>query len=688
MNSVNKIAGNRVVGVCLAFLMLLCGGMNELMCAQQAVSGAEPAVVPRWVNFSGNTRDAQGKNLSGAIGVTFAIYREQQGGAPLWIETQSVQADPKGNYTAQLGATKPDGLPLDLFASGEARWMGVSINGGEEQPRVLLLSVPYALKAADAETVGGLPASAFVLAKTAAGEATSSNVAPAANSSSKPSQASSKTSSDVTTSGGTVNALPLFSTATNIQNSAITQTGSGTTSKIGINTTTPNATLYVNGSTTSNGTLTLPASGAASAMAGKDSQPQDFVASAFNSSTAASVPQKFQLQAEPSGNDTATPSGTLNLLYASGTNTPAETGLKIGAKGGITFAPGQTFPGTVTGVTAGTDLTGGGSGGNVTLNLNTAALNSTYPQLVANNYFAGNQFFQDGTLTAGIGASQSSTAAMVATGSDGHNISFYPSLASEDYNGIVKSGDAAIIYSWGTVGVGSLVIAPWDNATSGMRMGSDGTVSIVTALEMDNDAVLSMDADESNDIPFIVDGPVTDTGCYIDNEANLNCSGSKNAVVPVDDGKRWVTMSAIESPVNWFEDAGSARLVNGVAVVELDPTFIQTVNTAIDYKIFPVPNGDCKGLYVTNKTATSFEVRELGGGTSSVDFDYRIMAVRKNYETVRFRDRTRQMEKIRHRHQPVKPVGTKSPSLDPQKATQAAPARAALKPNLAAASSR
>ena len=80
------------------------------------------------------------------------------------METQNVMADAKGNYTVQLGATKPDGLPLDLFTSGEARWLGVRVNGGEEQPRVLLLSVPYALKAADAETVGGLPASAFILA--------------------------------------------------------------------------------------------------------------------------------------------------------------------------------------------------------------------------------------------------------------------------------------------------------------------------------------------------------------------------------------------------------------------------------------------------------------------------------------------------------------------------------------------
>jgi len=44
---------------------------------------------------------------------------------------------------------------------------------------------------------------------------------------------------------------------------------------------------------------------------------------------------------------------------------------------------------------------------------------------------------------------------------------------------------------------------------------------------------------------------------------------------------------------------------------------------------------DCDGLYVTDKTASSFEVHELGGGTANVAFDYRIVAIRKGYEQVR-----------------------------------------------------
>jgi hypothetical protein len=137
--------------------------------------------------------------------------------------------------------------------------------------------------------------------------------------------------------------------------------------------------------------------------------------------------------------------------------------------------------------------------------------------------------------------------------------------------------------------------------------------------------------------------------------------GTKNAVVPIDGGKRIVAMSAIESPRNWFEDFGSAELSSGTAVVALDPDFIQTVNTERDYMVILVPNGECKGLYVTNKTPASFEVRELGSGASNIRFDYRIVALRKNYENVSFADHTNDpdprkiMERMRNARPQAKP---------------------------------
>ena|SRR5215471_2803323 len=140
-----------------------------------------------------------------------------------------------------------------------------------------------------------------------------------------PEETNPATTSNVTTTGGTVNTIPLFTTSTNIQNSILTQTGTTSLNVLG--------------------KFTLPATGVATSGAGKNSQAEGFVASAFNSSTSSAVAQTFQLQAEPAGNNTASPSGTLNLLYASGTATPKETGLKISSKGVITFASGQTFPG-------------------------------------------------------------------------------------------------------------------------------------------------------------------------------------------------------------------------------------------------------------------------------------------------------------------------------------------------------
>jgi hypothetical protein len=59
-----------------------------------------------------------------------------------------------------------------------------------------------------------------------------------------------------------------------------------------------------------------------------------------------------------------------------------------------------------------------------------------------------------------------------------------------------------------------------------------------------------------------------------------------------------------------------------------------------NYHVFLTPKADSKGLYVINETANSFEVRESGGGTSSLSFDYRIVAKRRGYEAQRLTDVT------------------------------------------------
>ena len=76
----------------------------------------------------------------------------------------------------------------------------------------------------------------------------------------------------------------------------------------------------MSGNTFIRGKLQLPATGTATGSTGFDSQPLDSLASAFDSSTHAAVSQHFRWQAEPVGNNTSSPLGKFNLLFASGTD--------------------------------------------------------------------------------------------------------------------------------------------------------------------------------------------------------------------------------------------------------------------------------------------------------------------------------------------------------------------------------
>lgn len=93
-----------------------------------------------------------------------------------------------------------------------------------------------------------------------------------------------------------------------------------------------------------------------------------------------------------------------------------------------------------------------------------------------------------------------------------------------------------------------------------------------------------------------------------------------------------VLMTAVESPEILFTDYGSAQLVNGKAVIKLDPNYTKNivVDSKNEIKIFVQLEGDCNGVYVANKSATGFEVVELKGGNSNVRFSYEVVANRAN----------------------------------------------------------
>lgn len=699
------------ISVCVGVLVLLACCVLP-MDAQQPAAASANLAVPPMVNFSGVLTDVNGKPLTGAVGVTFYLYQESQGGAPLWMETQNVQADKAGHYSAALGSTSSQGLPANLFATGEARWLGVQPQGQQERPRVLLMSVPYALKALDAETLGGKPVSAFMQAASSTSASSSS------------SQGSSAPPLPPITGTGVKGFLPMFTAAQVIKDSKVFQNAGGS---IGINTNAPAAALDVKGTEDVRDTLALFPNGAhptlsvnGTAFAVSSTGVVTFVATQTFPGTVTKVIAGAGL----AGGGTGTPTlsvataGVTNAMLQNSSLTVTATsplngggavslggstslGLKNCAASQILEFTGGAWTcvnipvGTVNNVASGTDIvvtnpTGPTAtvnldttkvpqlaGANTFTNTNTVGVNNSGYGLIVSNAGTG-----DGIDVAVAGASafglvvtggiegvvaESTTFPLVGFGNEegvfGENLTdgnFQPGIYG--YQGGSTTMTIGVQgYSASSIGIGNYGVAVGSSVEGGTIDGSAATGVWgdtnadwgVLGTTDEGDSIVGFNASEpfatayfENDTTASVTAPVLVTvggssgnACMFDVSGDMYCSGSKSAVVPVDGGARKVALYAVESPKNWFEDFGSGRLSNGSAVIALEPTFAQTVNTQ-SYHVFLTPSGDCKGLYVSQRSAGGFEVRELGGGTSSIEFDYRIVAERRGYENVRMEDKT------------------------------------------------
>jgi hypothetical protein len=216
------------------------------------------------------------------------------------------------------------------------------------------------------------------------------------------------------------------------------------------------------------------------------------------------------------------------------------------------------------------------------------------------------------TFTTGFGAGVSG-AAWATTGTA---FGVFGQTSSTNGQGVFGHASAT---SGSPAGVVGFVESP--NAVAGQFVAHSGSGLILQGLSgSTTKQVFTVDADGNLDI-----------------SGNLTVSGSKSARVKLQDG-RDVALYAVESPENWFEDFGTAQLQGGAVQVSLDPGFLQTVDTTASYHVFLTPKGDCHGLYVASTTSAGFVVRELGSGSSSIAFDYRIVAHRRGFETVRLQE--------------------------------------------------
>jgi hypothetical protein len=494
--------------------------------------------------------------------------------------------------------------------------------------------------------------------------------------------------------------------------------------------------LYIN----SNGTInfangqgfSMNYSTAATSSVAQNSGNLFFRSSAWSSATSAAVTQTYNWKAVASGNDTASPTGTLELFTGSGPGSgvgsaadPKATGLSIAPTGVITFASGQTFPGpgggTITSVNTSSPLTGGATAGAVSLGLNTSALettlNSQYAQLGLSNTFASGQIIEGPTVISGSNISGSmlqvinegdgfSSAISASNGGQygigvsvsasnngfgiegfgtqtGGSIGILGALANS--NGFSNSyyslesddGLNAGVWADGATGQEAALIATADDAYAGIFYNDSATSSTILALNNNSGGTTGLNV-HAIGTALSAGGP--GGTCGINQTGNLACTGQVKTLVTTRSGARQVETYSVQSAENWLEDYGSGQLNHGSVTVALDPAFAETVNTGVQFHVFLTPGADCKGLYVSNKTANSFEVHELGGGTSSISFDYKIVAKRLGHEIERLVDVTEQMrmETEAARMKPLADGPTKT-ILRQRARAQAAKSAAAIK---------
>lgn len=234
-----------------------------------------------------------------------------------------------------------------------------------------------------------------------------------------------------------------------------------------------------------------------------------------------------------------------------------------------------------------------------------------------------------GSSTSGFGVSGISTSGVGTAGSSSSNYGVY----GQSQSGIGMQGVSMSTY--GVIGTSSTGVGIYGSSTA--TMGNHGIVGTtnttgfggVHGLAGASGAVgLYGNANGlSGALAGYFAGNVTIMG-------NYTATGLKTAAVPFPDGSHRV-LYCMESPEAWFEDFGQGALSNGAATITLDPAFVSVVDMTTLH-LFLTPRGDARGLYVTDVTGTGFTVREQQGGTSSISFDYRMVAKRADLPAPRF----------------------------------------------------
>ena len=137
---------------------------------------------------------------------------------------------------------------------------------------------------------------------------------------------------------------------------------------------------------------------------------------------------------------------------------------------------------------------------------------------------------------------------------------------------------------------------------------------------------------ESSGGYFIGDGSYAYVGAWSRGTAYKVIGNGTVSTIVQDIHDKPIVMFAPEAPEVLFQDYGIGKLSNGAAIITMDPNLVKNIRVDENHplKVFVQLEGDCNGVYVTDKSARSFKVMELQNGSSNVSFSWQIVATRAN----------------------------------------------------------
>ena len=510
------------LSICWLLLALLLSPFTSFAQTPSGQLGVPSAStdVPKLVRFSGKAMDDDGKPLSGAVGVTFSLYKDQQGGSPLWVETQNVQADATGHYTALLGSASVEGVPLSLFSSGEAQWLGVQVQGQPAQPRVLLVSVPYALKAHEAETLSGKSISDFVLLNKSEAAPTTAGNAPAISNGASGSKLPSAANGPTSFVGS--NTTQIVTVTQKGTGAGLSATASTLAAVAGTITGKSNTAVYGLASNTTKGSNAAGVTGVANTQTGPGVQGVTTSAAGFgvqgvvNSSKGGTAVQGLNnatsgISAGVSGQSASTGKGSAGVVA----NENATTGQVYGVNGytastGPFAAAVNGYEGATTGqvfgVSGGTSSTTNGAAGvsgneSATTGVVYGVSGSTNSTGIQAAGVFGFEGAATGLVSGVMGSTNSSSAG--ASGVNGYNGSATGPTAGVVGSALSTSGDGVYGNAEATTGT---AIGVYGQTSS---TGGDGVAGIAMATTGGNNGVYGQDSSPSGDGGFFANNSST-----------------------------------------------------------------------------------------------------------------------------------------------------------------------------------